>query len=1053
MTTEPGGNRSRARREAAAWVALIALNLISHFAMLGTRAMSHDEGIHSYYSYTLGRNFDYKHDPPYHGPLLYHLNALVYALAGDDDATARALPAVAGVALVAVLFLLRPLLGRFGAFAAALVVSLSPVMLFYGRYIRNDVYVSLFYVVWSLAAFRYLRGGNVRWLWGVTIPMALGFAAKEVTFIFGATIGAFFLAFGLFDGWRRRSHVGSRALDLAFWMLTLALPFGASLLGLPFGIDPGAFASGPVGERTGLILAAVGLAAGLALLRFRSRGAARDPARPTLRVWSAHFVAFWAFLITLFTTLFTNAPQGIFSGVLGSLGYWLAQQEVARGGQPAYYYVLLALLYETLALVLFLGGGLLLARRWRSSPRGASLLGSRLAFPAFCLWWGVAGWIGYSAAGERMPWLLVHIALPMSLLGGWAVAQLARGLVRRGPSPRGALVALAGSVPIGALLVAETIATPSRPALVTISRVLFAAAWLLFAWRARARVARGAAWRLLAAGALAGLALFSLRSSLRASFVNYDLAIEPLVYAHGTPDIKQALAEIDQLRARVRSAAGSGGAESGLEVTFDEEVTWPMLWYLRHLPGSRFAPDPRQLSAAVPVALVGPTHFQEAEAILGRTHVRRDYRLTWWPHEGYRGLTLERIAGILGDPARRRWLYDVVVHRRYEGIELEAWTHRSEFRLYIDRELAVRAWPVGLEALERRTMQPDGANEDGGGEALWCEAEAVYSAPFAGLSLAEPAAIAALPEGGVAVADVGNHRVVLLGADGALRRTLGRGCELARGEAGGCVDPDGPDGALPLGAGQFWQPWGVAVSSRGELAVADTWNGRVQLFDADGRFLWSWGRSALAPAGPPGEDESERLFGPRALAFDPTGERILVADTGNKRLVELSRSGERLREIAAPGSELGGFAEPIGVAFRAADGSLFVADAWNRRVLEAPSAVEAPGRGASTYETWRIAASTSSSRATGETTPYLASLPDGSLLASDPERHRLARLDPAAPGGVGSMFVRFGSLTLRDPVGVAVATDGRIWVSSRAGNEIWRLPPLADCRPAGAQSP
>jgi len=35
----------------------------------------------------------------------------------------------------------------------------------------------------------------------------------------------------------------------------------------------------------------------------------------------------------LFTTFFTN-PLGMGTGIVGSISYWLAQQEVQRGDQP-----------------------------------------------------------------------------------------------------------------------------------------------------------------------------------------------------------------------------------------------------------------------------------------------------------------------------------------------------------------------------------------------------------------------------------------------------------------------------------------------------------------------------------------------------------------------------------------------------------------------------------------------------------------------------------------------------------------------------------------------
>ena len=52
-----------------------------------------------------------------------------------------------------------------------------------------------------------------------------------------------------------------------------------------------------------------------------------------------------------FTTMFTN-PQGLATGMIGSLGYWLEQQGVQRGSQPRYYYALVIMpVYEYLPLI------------------------------------------------------------------------------------------------------------------------------------------------------------------------------------------------------------------------------------------------------------------------------------------------------------------------------------------------------------------------------------------------------------------------------------------------------------------------------------------------------------------------------------------------------------------------------------------------------------------------------------------------------------------------------------------------------------------------------
>ena len=85
-----------------------------------------------------------------------------------------------------------------------------------------------------MAAFRYLETRAPRWLWLMVVAMALAFTTKESSFIFGATIGAFFallglgrlLWFGLRGNRRASLNSGDRAaLDLSLLMLTLVLPF------------------------------------------------------------------------------------------------------------------------------------------------------------------------------------------------------------------------------------------------------------------------------------------------------------------------------------------------------------------------------------------------------------------------------------------------------------------------------------------------------------------------------------------------------------------------------------------------------------------------------------------------------------------------------------------------------------------------------------------------------------------------------------------------------------------------------------------------------------
>ncbi|NJN84160.1 MAG: TIGR03663 family protein [Caldilineaceae bacterium] len=142
--------------ETVAWLLLLTVAAIARFYDVGTRAMSHDESLHALYSYYLYDAGNYTHNPMMHGPLLFHINTLFYFLFGVTDATARLGPVLAGIAVVGMAWFYRPYLGRLGAFLAGVLLTVSPSLLFHSRYIRNDIYIALFVLIWIYAAFSFL---------------------------------------------------------------------------------------------------------------------------------------------------------------------------------------------------------------------------------------------------------------------------------------------------------------------------------------------------------------------------------------------------------------------------------------------------------------------------------------------------------------------------------------------------------------------------------------------------------------------------------------------------------------------------------------------------------------------------------------------------------------------------------------------------------------------------------------------------------------------------------------------------------------------------------
>ena len=136
---------------------ILLLAILSRFYDLGARVISHDETSHVYYAWRLFQGMGYSHDPITHGPFQFHFLALIYFLLGDSDFTARIPAAITSVLTILFVWKYRRYLGKWGTLAAALMFLISPFMLYYGRYVRNEAFVALFGVVTLWAILRYLE--------------------------------------------------------------------------------------------------------------------------------------------------------------------------------------------------------------------------------------------------------------------------------------------------------------------------------------------------------------------------------------------------------------------------------------------------------------------------------------------------------------------------------------------------------------------------------------------------------------------------------------------------------------------------------------------------------------------------------------------------------------------------------------------------------------------------------------------------------------------------------------------------------------------------------
>jgi uncharacterized protein (TIGR03663 family) len=164
---------------------LVLFSLVLHIWNLDERSYHHDEAIHAHAAHVLLNEGRYQYDPTYHGPLLYFLTTATFVVGGESDFTARLPIALAGVALIGIAWSLRRPFGPRAAWWMALLVTISPICLYYGRFLRMDVLEMLVASAAFVALWRASRGSSRAWVWfGVWVGLA--FATKENAFVTAA---------------------------------------------------------------------------------------------------------------------------------------------------------------------------------------------------------------------------------------------------------------------------------------------------------------------------------------------------------------------------------------------------------------------------------------------------------------------------------------------------------------------------------------------------------------------------------------------------------------------------------------------------------------------------------------------------------------------------------------------------------------------------------------------------------------------------------------------------------------------------------------------------
>lgn len=1092
---------------------ILLLTIITRIHNLDARVMSHDEVNHVVPSFDLYSGRGYQHDPITHGPLQFHLVALSYFLFGDNDFSSRLPHALFSIATVAfVLFYYKRYLGKYGSLAAGLFFAISPFMMFYGRYARNEAFCTLFSVMNLYFVLRYLEEKRPVHLAGIVITMALNFTAKETAYIFIALELIFLLVLALKDIFKMQwPDAKTRRETLLFHLAVLAvigLALGgsvyllrnvnntvangqivqpvladienASIVGTFVRLYPILeallpsflilFASAAfvlvVREKlnwhmlsansrafnllilTGTLVLPLLAPFPVAFTGFSSVAYTQPLSILTdylyltyllcmavligliwqPREWWKYGAIFFGIYVLFYTTFFTNST-GIVTGMIGSLGHWLSQQTVERGGQPLYYFALIQIpIYEFLGAIGTLAAFIIGLKRksfWSSNPSdgNSDALTSYLPIPAIFIYWSILSLIAYSFAGEKMPWLTVHIAFSMLLCAGWVVQQIFDSIHIQEEKPThktASFILTAVFVLLIILLLVNALGAhapfqdKTQQHLGDTNHFLMLAGLTVligyFLFKGKMQISRHQIVLNMRVALILILSVVTFRSAYRASFINYDYPYEFLVYAHASDGPKIVLNQIEEISRRL-----TGGLD--IKVAYDNHGLYPYWWYLRNYPNKIvYLENPTRALEEADLIIAGADKYDQIDAIVRNNYYAYNYMRLWWPMQDYFNLTWERITNAVSTPEKRQALIDIWLNRDYtlyaevhtnNFLTLDNWLPSEQMRLYVKKDIAAQMWQLNTDASIQQVVEVDPY------EALSAIHQPDY---FIGMSGSNPGELSAPrgidigPDGYIYVADSGNNRIQKFSPTGEFVASFGSYASILESEAPG---------------GTMSQPWDVAVSEDGSIFVADTFNHRIQKLNADGKFIKMWGIFAQG-------SDAESMWGPRAIEIDHNG-NLLVTDTGNKRVLVFDQDLNFITQFGGAGFEAGEFDEPVGIAV-SPDGKVVVADTWNRRVqiFQADeSGLNYTQIGAFDVEAWFGGGI--------ENKPYITVSPQNTIIISDPESGRLLEFALDGTFLSGWEGLSLSSDTYSQPYGLDFDSENNLWVSDAASNMILRF--------------
>jgi uncharacterized protein (TIGR03663 family) len=924
-------------------------------------------------------------------------------------------------------------LGRFGWFGIMVAIVLAIAVGI--RFVRLDAYVftqregEWAYDAWSLYTGKPLPAGQelpvvsplflllqsgMYFLFGVTDAIARSMAALTGVGIVALTLAfrpmlsrSAVLGMALLAAVAPTLVFASRSIDPAILVAFFALLAVASVLraglasgnGVHFwaGVFGGSIAamlaSGPEGV-SALIAIGVALAVAGATDAPKTEEHRHGPVSSGLgaigtsvSALTSAGIAFVMVVLLVFSRLLSNASA--LEGFFTTFSDWGRMMATQTSTTPTPFFFYATLLYEFLAVVFAIVAVFTVSRTTDSDTR------SRTLQPTLFLVWFITALVLQSLASGRQPDQTVLVTLPLVLLGGIGLGHLFERIPWRtlGTSRDGLILAAMFGLFLGLIGVITLTARANDPGQAVNSpvlRVIFVflivvvpLGFLIIREATAARYPRYAGWcAVLVVAVLLGI--YTVRTTTQLAYFRADTGSELLAQRVPTEGVRSFVNQTLRLSrdlslTEVSNVDNEGSF--GISIAVDPAVEWPYVWYFRDFPDIRVTTPAGWGDADMVIAPTNEGMEDAGYIVQSRTWLNRI------PAE-YEDLDIGTILSKVFSPSE--------------------WYSSFRFLFYRDLENAPVAEQISVGYTFRLSNQ---MNPSSGPFDLQTGQSLGPGAALGQLDM--PTGVALSNDGQIIyIVDSGNQRIQRFGRDGTF--------------IGSWSAEDDQRLGLGMYAPANQGASDIIVGPDNLIYVADTWNHRVMVIDADGQIVRELGRTGEVTDTGNSADPNPQpglFYGPRSIAL-ADGE-IYVTDTGNERVQVFASDGTFLRAFGGYGTEPGKLLEPVGIAI-GPDGNVYVADTGNARI----SVFAKDGTPVTqiAVPAWQ-----------GQTAQqdYLRFGPDGVLYITSPGTGSVLAFN-------GSEFVTIqggeAGGTVTAPSGLAIGADLTMLVTETAPNKVVEFP-------------